>query len=115
MIDRFRENMEHAHEASAILDLAGISIEDFCQIEAVGEKQRNFANDLKIAALASIWRQGIKEEYRNQRFARALVRAILDHQDARFWCDQSVSWQNGVSALALLKSDFKRHLAEEAE
>ena len=108
-IERVRKQLEAYKVANEVLELAGTTVEQFCEIKAASDKQRDFANDLKVQAVESAWKM-IRPEYHNQKFAQALVAAVLDHQEARFWCDRPSQW--AFSAMHLLKDDFKKHLGE---
>ena len=95
--------------ARDLLALANVRPEQFCEIEAKSDSQRNFANDMKIKALVVIW-EALKEEKKTVAYASALVQAIRDKKDARFWLNDQNAWSFPRSAIAPLREGIKKNL-----
>lgn len=114
------ELVQKAGEAKVcneVLALAGIDSDVFCEIDAASEKQRSFALDLMIKAVARCWNT-VEIRYphikQDSHFARALVRACMEHRHAAWWCKRKSDWQIGNPFLEL-GADVKRFLDEESK
>jgi hypothetical protein len=109
--------VEEAKVAREVLDFAGVSVEQFCDIEAASDRQRDFALDLMIKAVergwtyVNHWYPHIKQDVR---FARALVCACMEHRQSAWWCKKKSTWQFG-NVVSELGAEIKRFLDEEPE
>lgn len=96
---------ENCQAVREVLDLVGISFEDFCEIEAVSEKQKAFGLDMRIKALAGAWNTA-NPAAKDARFVKALVKACMEHKEAKWWCSNERHFITGMGTLHLLNPDI---------
>lgn len=92
-----------------VLALSNVSIEQFCTLETGSDAQKDYANSLKIQALATIW-QGIKPSMRTAQFANAVLHSFAQKQESRFWIDNKAKFGFCKSTLSLFSADIKAAL-----
>lgn len=86
---QFQMQMENAKVVREIIELAGLDLETaLVTLEAVSDKQRNFAGFVRHAGIADIWKWSVDKEYKTPEFAHALIRAANHHKTAKWWLDR---------------------------
>lgn len=98
---------ENCRTAQEVLAFTEISFEQFCEIEAVSEKQEKFGLDMRIKALANAWNTA-NPAAKDARFAKALVKACMEHKEAKWWCGNERHFISGMSTLHLLNPDIMK-------
>jgi hypothetical protein len=98
---------ENRQTTQEVLSLTDVSFEQFCEIEAVSEKQKSFGLDMRIKALANAWNTA-NPAAKDVRFASALVKACMSHKEAKWWCDNESHFLTGMGTLRLLNPDIMK-------
>lgn len=107
---RFQMQLENAKIVREIIELAGLDLETaLVPLDAVSEKQRNFAGFVRHAGIADIWQWSVDKEYKTPQFAQALIRAANHHKNAKWWCDRE-SHTLGIGGFV---TDLERDIEEE--
>lgn len=99
--------IEESKVAKEVLDMADVSVERFCEIEAVSEKQKSFGLDMRIKAVTNAWNTA-NPAAKDARFAKALIKACMSHKEAKWWCDNERHFLTGMSTLRLLNPDIQK-------